>query len=201
MSFIYWHLEGWMWQPAPNQTDGLPRSTGISASRTVSLGPPRCIIFLAPLFWFSLISAQPCSCVGSAALKKFISVPRILDKNCSAELELTIFWRQHAQDARTWTQSRSRSQKSVSSMATVWLCLQKLLIRFISPICSALPPLNREVAYVVRMQKNLRGHRPLQQQSESVARRSLCNHSSDKQHPQLWQSQKPSLCKLEGQMC
>lgn len=173
MSFIYWHPEGWMWQPAPNQTDDLPRSTGISASRTVSLGPPRCIVFLEPLFWFSLISAQPCRRFGSADLKKFISVPGILHKSSPVELELTIFWRQHCQGCtdmgpESVTVSEISEQcgyREASLIRPTRLCLQKLLILFVLPICSVLPPLNREVAYLVRRQNNLQGHSPFQQQS------------------------------------
>lgn len=55
--------------------------------------------------------------------------------------------------------------REASPIRPTRLCLQKLLIRFMLAICSVLPPLNREVAYMVRRQNNLRGLSPFQQQS------------------------------------
>lgn len=154
----------------------------------MSLGPPQCIVFLEPLFWFSLISAQPCRRFGSADLKKFISVPGILHKSSPVELELTIFWRQHCQGCtdmgpESVTVSEISEQcgyREASPIRPTRLCLQKLLILFVLPICSVLPPLPGEEA-----EQSPRPQPIPAAVCESVAHRSLCTHSSDEQHPQL----------------
>lgn len=166
MSFIYWHPEGWMWQPAPNQTDGLARSTGVSASRTVSLDRH------GVSFSLSLSPGSPWSVlspVGSATLKKFISTWNSAQKRSCWTwahhlLETAEGGRQHCQGCMDMgpesvmasEMSEQYGYREAMPIRPTRPCLQKLLIQFISPICSVLPPLNWDIAYMVRRLNNLR---------------------------------------------